>query len=334
MQSFVAIILLSFSLAVVSPAATQSELAQELEEAKSLYQSANFIRALQALGAVVRVLDERPDVVGVDAMRVEGHLHLGLTYFALQDAEAAKESFTNVVRIRPNYSLDADKYPPRVRALFEEARRDYDLTAVPPPAPRPTDVNVYEILYENWSFIAQLDGDADRITREDLEGFRNSPAVAGRHPELAAAIEFLLDNPTFFDRADVGKGNRYNLGGSSDLDGEISRDDLMQCLEWGDRKPLGRFDPDNPTPEDAARTFLHWFELLDIGAGRGEIDGTISRRDLRDFYARNPDAPDELLNAVSYVLENELVRAQLDSADDGGDVDGKISLQDLERVRS
>ena len=137
MQSFIATVLLSFSLTVVSPAATQSELAQELEEAKSLYQRANFIRALQALGAVVRVLDDRPDVVGGDAMRVDGHLPLGLTYFARQDAEAAKESFTNVVRIRPNYSLDADKYPPRVRALFEEARRDYDLIAAPPLAPRP-----------------------------------------------------------------------------------------------------------------------------------------------------------------------------------------------------
>ena len=80
---------------------------------------------------------------------------------------------------------------------------------------------------------------------------------------------------------------------------------------------------------------MHWFELLDIGAGRGEIDGTISHRDLRDFYARNPGAPDELLNAVSYVLANELVLARLDSANDSdGDVDGKISLADLERVRS
>ena len=57
MQSFVATVFVISSSTAVSPAANQSGLAQELDEAKALYQSANFIRAMQALGAVVRVLD-------------------------------------------------------------------------------------------------------------------------------------------------------------------------------------------------------------------------------------------------------------------------------------
>lgn len=335
MKAFVvAIVGLGLFTSATSRASMQTDLARELDDAKALYQGANFIRAVQALGAVARVLEEEPRSRETDALRVDAHLHLGLTYFALQDSDAAKESFTNVVQLRPNYALDEQRYPSRVRALFEEARREMDLATAPPMPPRPPDVNAYELLYENWSFIAPLDGDSDRITREDLEALRNTPSVARRNPELASASEYFLDNPTFFDRADVGKGNRYNLGGSGELDGEISREDLMHSIEWGDRPPLGRFDPNNPTPVDAARTFLHWFELLDIGAGRGEIDGTISYRDLRDFRARNPGAPEELLEAVSYVLDNELVLAQFDSANDSdGDVDEKISLGDLERVR-
>ncbi len=103
---------------------------------------------MQALGAVVRVLDERPDVANGEAMRIEGHLYLGLTYFALQDSEAAKESFTNVLRLSPSYTLDTDTYPPSVRALFEEGRRETDLTAAPTAASTPArDINEFEILY-------------------------------------------------------------------------------------------------------------------------------------------------------------------------------------------
>ncbi len=317
----------------------QSDLARELEQAKSLYKSANFVRALQALGAVVRLLDERTDVPNAEAMRVDGYLHLGLTYFALQDAEAAKESFKKVLTLRPNFALDANQYPPRVRTLFEDARAETVVRPGPRPTPPPRAApapapNRLQILYDNWPVVAPLDGDEKRITREDLEIFRSSPDAVKRQPDLAEASAFLLDNPTFFDRADVGKGSRYNLGGSSDIDGEISADDLRACLEWGARGPLGRFDPGKPTPETAAQTFLHWFELLDIGAGRGEIDGVISYRDLREFVPRNPGAPAELRQAVTYVLENRTVLSQFDSAaDDDGEVDEEISLEDLERVK-
>ena len=85
MHSFVVTIVISLGAAGTMPMAMQSDLARELEDAKALYDSANFIRALQALGAVVRVLDDSANVDNRDAMRIDGHLHLGLTYFAQED---------------------------------------------------------------------------------------------------------------------------------------------------------------------------------------------------------------------------------------------------------
>jgi hypothetical protein len=58
--------------------------------------------------------------------RVRLKLQLGIAYFALSDVANAKASFIAMCELDPECSIDANKYPPKVIALFEEAKAEQD----------------------------------------------------------------------------------------------------------------------------------------------------------------------------------------------------------------
>lgn len=84
------------------------------------------------------------------------------------------------------------------------------------------------------------------------------------------------------------------------------------------------------TPVKAATILEKYFDLLDTAAGIGKKDGIIGKKDL-EAVAQNPDAPQELKDAVSYLLKNPMMLNALDVGSGVGEVDGKISKGDLKK---
>lgn len=110
------------SLALVQASPDEAALAMKLERAKSLFVQGSFPQAAAALGAVVAELERKGSGNTVPAMLADAHFHLGLTYFALNESDAAMESFKEVVRLDPQFRVDPARYAPRIVELYEQAR--------------------------------------------------------------------------------------------------------------------------------------------------------------------------------------------------------------------
>ncbi len=115
---------------------SEEELARDLEAAKMPYKVGSFPRAVQALGAVITKLEAKPEIEQMTEMLSDAYFHLGLTYFALNGRDSAKESFGEVLKLDPGYPIDTNQYAPRIVTLFEEAKSE---VAVAPPVAERTD---------------------------------------------------------------------------------------------------------------------------------------------------------------------------------------------------
>lgn len=103
--------------------AQQLDVQQELEEAKALYREAKFAQAIAKLQLVVARLEQAGDR-GARGGQADAHLHLALSYIALNDPAAARESLKAMLRLDPERRLDPQVYAPKVVALFEEAKAE------------------------------------------------------------------------------------------------------------------------------------------------------------------------------------------------------------------
>lgn len=129
--------------------AQQLDVQQELEEAKALYREAKFAQAIAKLQLAIARLEQAGDV-RARSEQVEARLHLALSYIALNDPAAAKESLKAMLRLDPERRLDPQVYAPKVIALLEDARAETEkerpvaaeaapspVTSPPPMAPQP-----------------------------------------------------------------------------------------------------------------------------------------------------------------------------------------------------
>lgn len=105
------------------------DLDHELEEAKALYRQARFAQALTRLQEIVDRVEQAAQSPAHTAQLADAHLHQALSYIALNDSQAAKQSFKAVLRLDSARRLDPDVYAPKVLALFEEARRELPAAA-------------------------------------------------------------------------------------------------------------------------------------------------------------------------------------------------------------
>ena len=117
-----------------------------------------------------------------------------------------------------------------------------------------------------------------------------------------------------------GTGGTEETGEEDGTDGTGDVDDPNSN---NDKKP-------KMTPVRAASILEKYFDLLDTAAGIGKKDGIIGKQDL-EAAAKNPDAPQELKDAVNYLLKNPMMLNALDVGSGVGEVDGKISKGDLKK---
>lgn len=119
----------------------QPDVEHELEDAKALYREARFAQAIAKLQLAIAHLDGAKDP-RLRRGQADAHLHLALSYVALNDPTAAKESLKAMLRLDRDRRLDPEVYAPKVVELFEESRAELARespatadTATPPPAP-------------------------------------------------------------------------------------------------------------------------------------------------------------------------------------------------------
>jgi hypothetical protein len=116
--------------AALAPLSAQ-DFASDLEEAKALYREGRFGQTIARLQTLILRLQGDEGSLS-PAIEAEAHLVTALAYVALDDRDAAKASFGQLLRLEPERRLDPEVHAPKVIAIFEEARR-----SLPPGGERP-----------------------------------------------------------------------------------------------------------------------------------------------------------------------------------------------------
>jgi hypothetical protein len=108
---------------------------EELESAKSLYREGHFGEAIAKLQALLDRIPLLRDVALRRMALADAYLHLGLSYVALDERDAARQALRGMREADPERTLSPDVYAPKVRALYAEVQAESRQAAAPPPAP-------------------------------------------------------------------------------------------------------------------------------------------------------------------------------------------------------
>jgi hypothetical protein len=115
------LVILIVAFAALAPLRAQ-DFANDLEEAKALYREGRFGQTIARLQTLILRLQSDEGSLS-PAIEAEAHLVTALAYIALDDRDAAKAAFGQLLRLEPERRLDPEVHAPKVIALFEEARR-------------------------------------------------------------------------------------------------------------------------------------------------------------------------------------------------------------------
>jgi len=140
------------------------------------------------------------------------------------------------------------------------------------------------VLQEHFAALDVADegGDPDgKASRDDLEAAAGDETLA---PELRAAAQYLLDNPTLYGLVDTGDDG----SGPSASDGDITSDDLDQFL----------------TANVHFRALRSYVDELDVADEGGDPDDYVSRDDL-EAAAADGSLPDDVRAAAQYLLDHD-----------------------------
>lgn len=165
-------------------------------------------------------------------------------------------------------------------------------------------------------------GRADnRIGKNDLEAIAGG-SNPGAPAELIEACRWLIENPAMLNALDT-------AAGVGDVDGIIGRNDLVAAVQK--YSTLDEPDQFNEplTLGRAAAILKKYFGMVDCAAGRGRPDGLIGINDL-EAVVNSPGAPEDLLAACRFLLENRALLGTLETSANGGNQDGLIGVNDLD----
>lgn len=110
------------------PAARDSQVARGLRQ----YSEGNLDGALETLVAAARRLSSEPTARDDLALV---NLYCGLAYADLDQEKAARASFREALSLRPDLTLDAERFSRRALRLFEQARAEREPAPADPAAP-------------------------------------------------------------------------------------------------------------------------------------------------------------------------------------------------------
>ena len=103
--------------------AFSAERAKEpLEKGKKYYEDSEFIKAIEELRRAVDLLEKTSRERSRNNDLIDAHIHLGLAYIGVNEAEKAKIQFKEALKFDPERKLNEDFYAPKVIKLFNKAK--------------------------------------------------------------------------------------------------------------------------------------------------------------------------------------------------------------------
>ena len=103
--------------------AFSAERAKEpLEKGKKYYEDSEFIKAIEELRRAVDLLEKTSRERSRNNDLIDAHIHLGLAYIGVNEAEKAKIQFKEALKFDPERKLNEDFYAPKVMKLFNKAK--------------------------------------------------------------------------------------------------------------------------------------------------------------------------------------------------------------------
>src|SRR5262245_58095522 len=116
---FVLLFMLLFSRSAWS--ITPDEVSEVLGRAEALYYEADFTKSIQLLSPVDELLRSQPEMV---REKIGVKLQLALAYVGLNDNANASLCFRQVYELDPEYSMDRQRFSPKVVALADDAMKE------------------------------------------------------------------------------------------------------------------------------------------------------------------------------------------------------------------
>jgi hypothetical protein len=177
---------------------------------------------------------------------------------------------------------------------------------------------------------------------------------SGFPPDVRAAAQFMVDHPTSLRASDgpttgdpnevhLSKDDLAKLAANAKGHGALTAPPPGVVVAGGNTQdPRGapssaqpKLTPDTVVDEKpmdqrrAVETALKNFDTWGQAGGIGERDAFINLQDI-EAVSRSPDAPKDQKAAADFLLKNPAFRNPVDTADQGGAVNGEISKRDLQ----
>lgn len=115
-----ALALLCAALVAAAPALAAASATQDLTRARGEYERGEYQKTVQILYKLLYV--EKEPMLEDDL--VESHKLLGISYYYLDDPEKARQEFSALLYIDPDYELDPVIEQPEVVAFFDNVKRE------------------------------------------------------------------------------------------------------------------------------------------------------------------------------------------------------------------
>ena len=109
-------IVLTLTLAGAAPAAAPQG---ELQRAIELVEEGDFEGAVPALSSALSSMEGQP---GMETLRAQAQLYMGVAYLELDQEVTARARFREALRLDPGLLLQPDAFSPQVLRVFEAAR--------------------------------------------------------------------------------------------------------------------------------------------------------------------------------------------------------------------
>jgi tetratricopeptide (TPR) repeat protein len=119
------ILVLGVSVLQRSPLST-SDIQALLSRGESLYYEARFADSISVLQPLDAALEQHPERV---QDRIVIKLDLALAHIGLNESQAAKALFADILALDPMFSLDAERFAPKIIQLFDEAKAESSKTS-------------------------------------------------------------------------------------------------------------------------------------------------------------------------------------------------------------
>ncbi len=124
MRKIFFVIIISLFIFITNDSFSAEKAKEPLEKGKKYYEDSEFTKAIEELRRAVDLLEKTSRERSRNNDLIDAHIHLGLAYIGVSEADKAKQQFKEALRLDPERKLNEDFYAPKVIKLFNKAKEE------------------------------------------------------------------------------------------------------------------------------------------------------------------------------------------------------------------